>query len=299
MGIGSYIKLVRTARGLTREDLLDVCDTKTLYRTEHNITSPSADLLIKIAKRLSIDPSSLINREVDDLINHQLVELDRMFHPNQTDEFINFYKFIKENFTALEDMSIYEKQLVLHYEARALFFGHKNLDGALAILEKSLAISLKKKGKKKIHHSILSIIELRSILLKSFLLMDSGNLKACKEFIEKFDMTETKFNNLEIDRVDIILKLNYNLALSKFKLNDFKGLAKMINDAIEVCNKYSLYDKSALFYWLNAKYCFEIGEIENCHLHCRLYLDIAKFQGKQKMVDLYIDRFKEDYDFIY
>ena len=58
--VGSAIKGVRDARGLTQEDFSDVSSRTYISTLERGLKSPTIDKLDKIARRLDIHPVSLL-----------------------------------------------------------------------------------------------------------------------------------------------------------------------------------------------------------------------------------------------
>ncbi len=297
MRIGEYIKSVRKSRGLSREDLSDICSVKTLYRTENSITQPSNDLLKKLSRRLSVDFLSFNATETTkpQELSPELVKKIKMLDIDY--KFDELYKLSADLMEKQPITSEIDRQFLSYYYVKSMYYVTKNADNAIQFIKDAFNYESGMDLKLKEIHTYLSKMELKVLLLGSAILVNCRRFNDCLALLKDFDICDIDINDYSLEQGQDFLKLTYNKALSLYYKDRKDELEPIIINAIEVCERFSLFDRLMRFYWLYAHYYFDMGDTKNCHKYCEMYLKITEIKKIDHMVEKYKEVFKEKFNY--
>ncbi len=297
MRVGEFIEYIRINRGYSRGDLEDICNIKTLYRTERGHSKPKTDLLIKLSRRLNVDLVSYnlkVNMFGSNLSSNEIKELENL---DEYKDYKELNVMVLELLSNMNNYSINDIQLLQYYGAKSSYFAHRSYEYSLELIDSALEHSIKKDSKIEVISEYFSTNEIKLFILKSYLYLDNQDYLKAVELLEPIKMKQIDYRNIPIERIKDISKIAYNKALAKYKGNVDVDIEDDLNIAIETCEKFSLFDRLSKFYWLKAKVLYRNGEVKESHKHCDLYLQITRIQGYDDLLEKYIEIFERDFGY--
>lgn len=297
MNIGEYIKSVRKSRGLSREDLTDICSVKTLYRTENSKTLPSSSLLEKLTKRFGVDfvgyfASINHESEISPQLKKEIESLD------SDRNFDNLFKLTSEMRETAYFSTNTDNQYIDYYYIKSYYMTTHNKDITFNFIRDKFNYNEDTFDLSKIDTHF-SFIELKALLLTTYIMVNWNEYERCKRLLSTFDLKNLDLGKYPIGQCNDLLKVTYNQALATYYTEDYQRTKEIISHALVVCEKYSLFDRLARFYWLYAYYYFEVDDIDNCHKYCDLFLKISEIKNETYVLNKYIKVFKEKFFFDY
>jgi len=297
MDIGRYIKFVRKSRGLSQEDLMDVCSVKTLSRTENGQTNPSVELLEKLSKKLNVDFFSYKTKQLKEVseINgetkQQIIDLNDAMNFKELETLTEPLRF---NYSY---KSIHDFQFINYYYCRASYINNFDQERTLRLLAESFNYQIDDEIDIVKVNSYYTLLEIRTILAMTFTYTSHYDYQRCYDFLVPLKIANIDPSKVETDKLGLILKLNYNKMLSASRLGLFDEVVDDMVLSIKIAEKYKLYSSISSSYWLYAKHLFEIDQVEECHKYCRKFLSITELHGHDKIYDKYSEEFEEKYGY--
>jgi len=297
MTIGKFIKYIREKRGFIRTDLEECCSEKTLYLIESDKTTPTTKVLVLLSEKLHVNFLLYLNKFSfsKSLISNE--EAKELANLNAARDYEELYKRSSSMNVDDYEESISDIQLIRYYQARASYYLHTDYRVVLESIEEILSLSLKSQDFGEFTYEFLSIIEIKTILLKAFVLLDNKMYEECYEYLKDFVLDDVDPRFFPVEVLVDIMKMNYNKMLARISYSIDDDITKELDTAIKLCKRCSMYDQLAKYYFLYTRYYNSKGDMEECYRFCYLYIGLCEVQENDKVKDMMINMFKDEYDY--
>ncbi|MBD7910887.1 MULTISPECIES: helix-turn-helix transcriptional regulator [Clostridium] len=131
--VGGKIRKVRKVRGYSQQSLSDgICSQSELSKIENNQLLPSADLCYKIANKLDINISELLDDNLQGIEIYKFKNLTELYYMRKFEECLNIIETLDK-----ESLLKYE-QLVSYLKGGCYYHLKKDLKEATKLLENGL-----------------------------------------------------------------------------------------------------------------------------------------------------------------
>ncbi len=296
--IGELVKIARVGRGFTKEKLSDCCTVRALQNIEKGRSVPSYDTVTKLSRKLNVDLLTYLKETSNPELTITSKDIREM---KEMKEKKNFKELLIRSSDILKDdsynLNINDKQLLVRYKAMSHYLVHNDYEEAINIIHSVTKFNFKTTEINDYLDIYISDIEIKLILLKSFLYLNNEKFDECADYLESYKLFDKDYGEHSITRLSGLVRIEYNRLLSKFYKKDFNDFEDSLNGAIKVCLDSSLYDSLTHFYWLAASYYFDVEDLEACYKYCYKYLNLCTAREIDDMFVLFAKDFKKDFGY--
>ncbi|MFD0047777.1 helix-turn-helix domain-containing protein [Actinomycetes bacterium NPDC127524] len=249
--LGESIYNIRLKLNISQKELADgICSQSQVSKIESGIISPYVHTLVKISKKLGINPTYFLNQIYKDqfeFIDHSKKTVREAIHQKD-------YKEVKRLLKSLERhpsfRDIEEKQFIMWHQGIITYYLNKDFGKSIEILTEAFNM------KESIRHSEQDIQVLNSLAIIYSEEKQSENAK------ENFDLSLKVYkNSLLVTDTSIYVRICYNSSKFLFSLNEYSEALSYCNKGIEHCKQHHstflfgelLYQKGSILIKLNDK----------------------------------------------
>jgi|GEM_PF-2471789 len=296
--IGELVKIARVGRGFTKEKLTDCCSVRTLQNIEKGRNVPSYDTVTKLSRKLNVDLLTYLketsNPELT-ITSKDTIEMNVMKKKR------DFKALLIKSSDILKDdsynLNINDKQLLVRYKAMSHYLVHNDFEEAINIIHSVTKFNFETTEINDYLDIYISDVEIKLILLKSFLYLNNERYDECNEYLKKYKLLDKDYSDHSITRLSGLVKIEYNKLLSNFYSENFNGFDDLLSCGIRICLDNSLFDSLTHFYWLAASYFFRVEKLDSCFKYCYKYLNLCTAREVDDMFVLFAKEFKDNFGY--
>jgi transcriptional regulator with XRE-family HTH domain len=276
--LGDRIKELREKYALSQKDISkNICSQAFISKIEKGNVFPSADILIKLADRLCIDISFLLDTSNTPRHEYTVETFSQIREAVSKRD----YKLVREIIKAEKDNKLFSdnklQQFFVWHEAICSYYEDKNFSRSLTYLDQALNLT---SLDRKIH----SEREIEILISKGNILTDNKKInealnvyKDALEYLAYLPNIQNKF-------VPIRLYYNYSRALRDNE--DFLESIKACQKGIRLTEKHSLlYLKGDLYFQIGLNYKL-LNDYQNSLEHFNRSRMIYQLESNERMLNL-------------
>ncbi|WP_409295864.1 helix-turn-helix domain-containing protein [Peribacillus sp. SCS-26] len=249
--LGESIYNIRVKLNISQKELADgICSQSQISKIESGMISPYVHTLIKISKKLGINPAFFLNQIYKDqfeFVDHSKKLVREAIHHKE-------YKEVKRLLKSLDRhpsfKDIEEKQFIMWHQGIITYYLDKDFHKSIDLLSNA------SKMKESFRHSEQDIQVLNSLAI---IYSEEKQVEKAKENFEL--ALKTYKNSLLVTDTSIYIRICYNSSKFLFSLNKYSDALTYCDRGIEHCKQFHstfllgelLYQKGSTLIKLNDK----------------------------------------------
>lgn len=276
--LGMRIKEIRERLGLSQIAACEeICSQAYISKIENGNVFPSADIILKLADRFSIDISYLL--DISNTPRHDYVI--EFFVQIRESIYLRDYNSIQQLLSAEKGNKLFEdakyKQFFLWHEGICHYEKDNDLDQAIKCFDQALSLTSKNK-------KFYSEREIEILISKGNILTDNKQYEVAKKtYKEALYHLESLLN---IGNLFIPIRLYYNFARLLRYCELYEDAIVYCDKGIKTCQKNNLlYLKGDLYF--QRGYCYKrLKNVPVAHDSFRLAEMVYYIEGKEKSLEM-------------
>ncbi|MDC7223834.1 MAG: helix-turn-helix domain-containing protein [Spirochaetales bacterium] len=293
VSFGKLFKLVRTEKNISQSELsYGICTPRTIYNIEKGFNIPSIELMLHFANKLGFEFLSILSysNSENGLLHYKFFCKMKSLYENY--EFEELEKNTDDLLQKNEDLSPYQFQILHWYKGVCVGALYKDYPQAIAELEKALSCT-REQGIDEVTRNYCSLQELHILNSYGTVFFLKKDYSGAEEIFFRILNNLLKYGKGSND--PLYLKVSYNLAKCRNKMNKPKEALHVSMKAIEVAQKSKTLRALAELYIEKGNSHDLLGEVEERNRAFKRFIYLHELCGNEEKVKTKKERFSEAY----